>query len=773
MTDSDSESDSDTDYTTRSQIPKDQRQPLSRKAKSNKAKMPNEDANEIEKYKKRAAEFETNYNRQLAENEKFSNKIKTILSENSELKELNNKLSDKTIELRKRLEADKKKPEIDLELKKIEDEEKELQDLFKSKFAALRERRIEMHKVSGVIPHGFPETELNEMFQNLTSGGDQHSTTALNEFIIHPSSTQIAKIVGILGDDSSQFPKWIQSLKSFLEIHQVWINPDKKFDELNDLERSKSRAARRLLNLCVDGNSNTEIKKFENSIDAINALKSLHDANTATNRIEAQHRVSTTIYREGECMATHISKLRKAFDDLSRFDSPTTQTWQVDQLINSLPPGMNGLKNMFASWPSDMYTFDRVATNLREAYSREKLSQVMMNSTKQNDTSYATDSRYNHLRQQSSGDDRSRSMNYKNAEGNSRSRELSTSNHRNNRFSSDSKNRSYDSKTYRSPHRSISRDRSEEEVFERNSDDEGKSQAAQATSSSTNEYNLSTIAYEHHGGYFAKIMNSAVPSIKSGIREQFQKKRRAKRFLRRSEANYAKDLIAEKKLISVISRPAKNEYLEVSPSERQREEFPTYSSWSNRKRVRFDTINEHFSFLKDNPKLNQNDRCDKGSSKRKKNFPETLKSTVVTVPVDKNNKNLGFRQVYNFSPLSAQHSSVKSRLGPPTSTATIDSSQTPSLEMHANITMFKDVLAQIQSTGFSSKKSTLQVMQVNEPLDDDVVNIDEDVVIEEIDNILNNSDEPMRIQMRALELSSPTNHSIIRADGNQPCRLVD
>lgn len=771
-----SDNDSDKDFKTRSLLPQDRREPLSRKVKSKNPIMAGDDPSELAKLKKQAADIEAFYKKQISENDKAKKtegeNMKKILLENSQLKELNNKLNDQASELQKQLKSENSEEiQREISLKKIEEEEKELQARFKAQLDALHGKKSELFKTTGAMPKPH-QTSVNLLTQNFgdlnASMTGSHSLTNTeqsntennvnliqNEFVIHPSATQIAKIVGVLGDESGRFPQWMQGLKSFLEIYQVWVDPNRTYDELNNIEKAKSRAARRLLNLCVEGNSNSEIERCPNSISAINALKTLHDANTATNRIEAQHRVSTTVYKEGECMATHIAKLRKAFDDLSRYDSPTTQKWQVDQLINSLPLSMNGLKNMFASWPAEMYTFERVATNLRESYNRDKLSQVMMTSASRTDTSYATENRYNRSRYQPDDDDRSRLMKFKNEKTNGKFRNRSNSRDRNNRSNRFRSN---------SPHRSHSRDHSSSSknnargIF---SENKNSNEEYREASSSMNEFSLSSAAYHQHSGYMTNVISPVAENNKKK-KIRILTKRRAKRFLRNSDIMFKKNLISDKKLMSEICRPVKFNNHELEPQTLANEptlpineHFPTYPGWKARKRVRFETIGNCFDSLADDPTFDKRELSEDKNQKRKIGYLESLKSTVVTVPVE-NNTNLGFRKVYDFPPLTIRSNSnknVQSKLFPSTQT-----------ETQANAQMFMEIYEKTQPKDIVTQLDDLSVAD-----EDDVIDIDEDVLLEEIEHILH---DPPNKEIKSSETYFTAFHSA-KIDSHRSDWIID
>jgi gag-polypeptide of LTR copia-type len=216
-------------------------------------------------------------------------------------------------------------------------------------------------------------------FQQLLLNQNRLLMSSQPKSLIHPSSSNIANVTGVLGNEKDVYTKWYPKLEAFLRIQRVWVDPDIPFVTLSEEQKACSQQAFTLMILCVTDNSYEEIKSLNNSVDALQALRKLHDPPTATSRIEAQNRAYTTIYREGCDMNEHIAKLQQAFADLARHDSPSTAQQKVDQLVNSLPPTMHTMKSVYSSWPIQQYTFENVAASLRENYARDELSKSQHN----------------------------------------------------------------------------------------------------------------------------------------------------------------------------------------------------------------------------------------------------------------------------------------------------------------------------------------------------------------------------------------------------------
>lgn len=230
--------------------------------------------------------------------------------------------------------------------------------------------------------------ETNQKLADTTQRMTENSVT--RAALVHPGAANVANITGVLANDREFFTKWYPKLESFLRIQRVWIDPETAFVDLNEAQKNLAKQAYTIINLCVADLSLAEIKKYSNSTDAIIALRNLHDPTTPTSRMEAQLRANTTLYEEGGDINEHIAKLRQAFADLARHESPSTPKQQVDQLINSLPLSMSTLKSMYTAWPTIQYTFDNVAANLREIYARDELSKIQRGSSKLSDSAMTT-----------------------------------------------------------------------------------------------------------------------------------------------------------------------------------------------------------------------------------------------------------------------------------------------------------------------------------------------------------------------------------------------
>lgn len=500
---------------------------------------------------------------------------------------------------------------IQKSLSEIDDAEKQL----RLRRGALLEgaHLYNQYKRNGAAPKGsmtFDLSVLNSGLPNQPSVLPINPNTSFHQSSIEqlaPATNSVAqnsalnnlhKTTGILNANSKEFQNWFRKLTSCLVINGLWFDLRIPFDTLSEAEQRKSILARHAIELCVDGLSQSEIKNYLNSIDALNALIRLHDATTATNRIAAQQRITNTLYSEGDDMVKHIAALREAYDDLGRYGSPATDRQQTDQLICSLPTSMNSVRNIYAAWPPSQYTFDNVAMNLREAYKRDQLAGSRHNTDLPTSKGYLTNKVDSRL--QPIDDERSRISKFRYDDRNrSRDRQYDRSSSRNrynkNRTHSrqhDERSQSRDNKNYNSSRkRSLSNQRGRSPIRHNNSPfrneerSRDRSQDKRSNKTSSDD-RTSSVAYHEHGGYIATVTEppgdaacvaqNKVPALDdwkpvqltplNELRQRLQMKiqrfrpskiakRRDKRYLKRCEVREAIKLATEKKVMSTISRP--------------------------------------------------------------------------------------------------------------------------------------------------------------------------------------------------------------------------
>lgn len=486
------------------------------------------------------------------------------------------------------------------ELQHLSAQEKKIQDR-KADVLAERNRLTQQKALPQLL-------DMNILHESLPGATEVSTTTIATQN--YAPLVQIAKAVGKISSDGTAFSDWLTKLESVFMLNNLWFDLNKKFSALTEPEQKASLAARRLLDLCVEGVSAREIRKHKNSIDAINALKALHDANTATNRIAAQHRLSNLLYRDGDCMITHIAAMRTLFEDLERYSTPYTDKSQADHLINSLPPSMDSMKSMFAIWPEGMYTFDNVAANLRENYNRGKFEQSKTSPTSATDRAYATNE-LNNFHQNLRKDDRSsrKESQFDPRDSNDRSRpryrysERSSSRGRerqSTRFTSRSpsggRHRSPPWHSH-SPFRNNSRTRSQS--FRRLDRSNYANGSDDVNKSIHDESARSSFAYYQHGGYSTVAMISLPTSLPSAPefdfadhrdpaednalfrvrkrieekshavtkkRPRVQSKHRAKRYFKLTRLAETEQLIRDKTLMTTITRPSTKSKLASSLS---------------------------------------------------------------------------------------------------------------------------------------------------------------------------------------------------------------
>lgn len=518
------------------------------------------------------------------------------------------------------------------------DADAERERILREELQLVQQRRLISRSTTPAIDQ--LSRQFEELNQSSSNSNESHQPPP-KQFTFHPSVVNIRTVVGVLGNDSKDFSRWLHKLKSFLELTKAWIDPKQNFHQLSAYDQSVARAARQAMNFCVDDSSFEEIRHHENSIDAINALITLHDAKTATHRIEAQHRLSNMIFKEGDCIVTYISNMRRAYTDLDRYGSPSTDKQQADQLIASLPRSMNGLRSIISAWPPEIYNFDRVADAVRNAVESDKLTQKLEPKSVQ-DTGYVT----REFRQDSRQRYRDNDRNYRESFNRSISRDRDRSRRR--ESNNDSDHPKLRQATSRSPssnrQRYRSRDRSNSS---RKNDYNSKSQAQNVTLADDVQ---STAAYFEHGGYSATTVDSSQMKLTPR-----QIKLREKRQLRHTQPPIDHEQRNKKPKVSPFKHPFPFARKRPSPTSKSLP-FSTYRHWQQRPSNNFNDVSR-------NELVSSTDKRELISSD---NIicSESPKRTCILVPTDKSKID---RRHVSFFPRLTVTTQVpaRERLGPP------------------------------------------------------------------------------------------------------------
>lgn len=133
----------------------------------------------------------------------------------------------------------------------------------------------------------------------------------------------------------------------------------------------RDNKARTTIGLLVEDNQLVHIRGKATAIDTWNALKSIHEKNTLTNRISVYKKITLTRMNESDNMENHLNNLINLFQKLEDLGDIPNEQWKIGIVFASLPQSYSTLVTALEARNEEDLTWSIVYTKLLDEFQRQ------------------------------------------------------------------------------------------------------------------------------------------------------------------------------------------------------------------------------------------------------------------------------------------------------------------------------------------------------------------------------------------------------------------
>lgn len=134
----------------------------------------------------------------------------------------------------------------------------------------------------------------------------------------------------------------------------------------------KDNKARTTIGLLVEDNQLVHIRGKTTALETWNALKSIHEKNTLTNRISIYKKIALTKMNESDDMEDHLNRLIDLFQKLEDLGDIASEQWKIGIVFASLSQSYSTLITALEARPEEDLTWSIVYTKILDEFQRQK-----------------------------------------------------------------------------------------------------------------------------------------------------------------------------------------------------------------------------------------------------------------------------------------------------------------------------------------------------------------------------------------------------------------
>ncbi|CAI5783709.1 Hypothetical predicted protein [Podarcis lilfordi] len=199
----------------------------------------------------------------------------------------------------------------------------------------------------------------------------------------------------------SNYMSWSLQMQAFLKKEQCWtaiVNPpvkeeDEEVDEAD--QRLEDKAYANLI-LSLEKSQLSHVRDLETASEIWQALRAIHIRDTAGSKITLMRALYRARLSEGECVSTHLQRMRDLFSQLNELGEHFSEQRKVSIVLSSLPESWDNLVMTLEAIPESQLTMHFLTGRLLDEEERRherKATTPHRNSRngRQSSKRYATD----------------------------------------------------------------------------------------------------------------------------------------------------------------------------------------------------------------------------------------------------------------------------------------------------------------------------------------------------------------------------------------------
>lgn len=183
------------------------------------------------------------------------------------------------------------------------------------------------------------------------------------------------KIPKIQKLNNQNYFKWKYKIELLLINEDLWevITDEPPITPTRLREwRKKDNKARSTIGLTVEDNQLVHIRGKETALETWNALKSIHEKDTLTNRISIYKKIALLRMKESDSIEEHLNQMIGLFQVLDDLGDTATEEWKIGMVFASLPSSYSTLVTALEARPESDLKWSLVYSKLLDEFQRQK-----------------------------------------------------------------------------------------------------------------------------------------------------------------------------------------------------------------------------------------------------------------------------------------------------------------------------------------------------------------------------------------------------------------